>query len=281
VTRPRSLAALAAACLAVALLPAAASAGPIGPRAHAAASTITMSGSTSVHPLAIALAKGYVKKFPGKVKFKIRQGGSDTGINDVARGRVSIGNSSRDYQDGDPGGLQFNKIARDGVCIVTHPDNKLANVSQDQVQSIFSGQIRRWEDVQGASASGPIDLVVRTAASGTQDAFQNIFMGQDLRVAPSASQKSTNGLVQQAVRSDEQAIGYVDFQFTSGTNVAAYKGVACTLRNAKSGQYPGLRNFWFVTRGAPKGALAKFIRWAQRDPTAQHKIVAKSWVPIH
>ena len=42
--------------------------------------------------------------------------------------------------------------------------------------------------------TGPIDLVVRTAASGTQDAFQNIFMGQALRVAGSATTKSSNGL---------------------------------------------------------------------------------------
>ena len=329
-TRPRKLAALAFACLSFAALPGVASATP-NVDAFAAKSTITMSGSTSVHPLAVALAKAYVTKFPGRVKFKIREGGSDTGITDVAHGRVSIGNSSRDYQDGDPGGLQFNKIARDGVCVVTNPDNRIANFSQDQVQAIFSGQIRRWEDVEGSQASGPIDLVVRTQASGTQDAFQNIFMGQDLRVAPSASQKSSNGLVEQAVRSDEQAIGYVDlnftsgtqdafqnifmgpdlrvassasqkatnglvqssvrsdesgigyvdFRFTGGTHAVSYKGVACTLRNAKSGQYPGLRNFWFVTRGAPKGALAKFIKWAQRDKTAQRKIVAEHWVPIH
>jgi len=280
-SRRRLAGAGAAVAVTALLVPQAAQARPIDASAARAKPTITMSGSTSVAPLAVKLIKGYLKRFPNSVKFKLAQGGSDIGIADVAAGRVSIGNSSRDYEDGDPGGLQFNKIARDGVCVVTNPDNRIANFSQDQVQAIFSGQIRRWEDVEGSQASGPIDLVVRTQASGTQDAFQNIFMGQDLRVAPSASQKQSNGLVEQAVKSDSQAIGYVDLNFTSGTNVVSYQGVACTLRNAKSGQYPGLRNFWFVTRGAPKGALAKFIKWAQRDKTAQRKIVAKHWVPIH
>jgi phosphate transport system substrate-binding protein len=241
--------------------------------------TITMSGSTSVYPLAVNLAKGFLKKNRNAARFRILQGGSDVGIQDAARGRVSIGNSSRDLLSGDPGGLQFTKIARDGVCVVTHPDNSLAGLSQEQVQAIFSGQVRRWEDVPGAGAEGPINLYVRTQASGTQDAFQNIFMGPSLRVASSASQKASNGLVQAALRSDESGIGYVDFRFTGGTHVVPYKGVQCSLRNAKSGQYPGIRNFWFVTRGAPKGAVRKFINWA-RKPAQQNRIVARSWVPV-
>jgi phosphate transport system substrate-binding protein len=282
VSRTRTTTAVAALAL-VAAAPTTASARPITADPPVVASavqrpTITMSGSTSVHPLAVQLAQGYLRKNRGAARFRVLQGGSDVGIQDVARGRVSIGNSSRDLQAGDPGGLQFTKIARDGVCVVTHPDNAIANMSQEQVQNIFSGQVRRWEDVEGASASGPINLYVRTQASGTQDAFQNIFMGPDLRVASSASQKATNGLVQSSVRSDESAIGYVDFRFTGGTHSVSYKGVACTLRNAKSGQYPGIRNFWFVTRGAPKGAVRKFINWA-RKPSTQNTIVARNWVP--
>jgi phosphate transport system substrate-binding protein len=81
---PRLSAVAAVAALAVAV-----------PAASASAKTvITMSGSTSVAPLAAQLAKTYVKTH--RVSFKLLQGGSDVGINDVAHGRVSIGNSSRD-----------------------------------------------------------------------------------------------------------------------------------------------------------------------------------------
>ncbi len=44
-------------------------------------------------------------------------------------------------------------------------------------------------------------------------------------------------------------------------NAVGYNGVACNLRNARSGQYLGVRNFWMVTKGAPKGAAAKFLAW--------------------
>ncbi len=162
----------------------------------ASAATITMSGSTSVAPLATKLAKAFVKqpKYKGKAKFVILQGGSDIGITDVSHGRVTLGMSSRDPKPADPGGIVFNKIARDAVCIVANASNRIPTLSQQQIQDIFSGRIRSWSQVPGASASGPIDLVVRTAASGTQDAFQNIFMGQTLRVAGSATTKSSNGL---------------------------------------------------------------------------------------
>ncbi len=69
----------------------------------------------------------------GKVGFVVQQGGSDTGITDVSRGRVSIGNASRAQQPSDPGGLVFNKIAYDAVCIITNPGNPLGTLSQEQV----------------------------------------------------------------------------------------------------------------------------------------------------
>src|SRR4029450_2831284 len=102
----------------------------------------------------------------------------------------------------------FNKIAKDAICIVTNPNNKLANLSQAQIQAIFSGQIRNWEDVPGAGTTGSINLVVRTAASGTQDAFQKIFMGSKT-VFSGASAKASNGLIQSAVAGGAPAGGDV------------------------------------------------------------------------
>jgi phosphate transport system substrate-binding protein len=266
VSRLPSRVAVTAAVALAAAVPATASAKPI----------ITMSGSTSVAPLAAKLAKTYVKTH--KVGFKLLQGGSDIGISDVAHGRVSIGNSSRDPKPSDPPGLVFNKIARDAVCLITNPANHLAGLSQAQIAAIYSGQVRDWSQIPGAGVSGTIDLVGRTAASGTYDAFNKIFMGS-AKLSTTMAQKASNGLVQQAVKSDRNAIGYVSLAFTAGTNSVNYNGVACTLRNAKSGQYGGVRNFFMVTRGRPSGAVRSWIRWVQRNKLAQ-KIVATDWVPL-
>ncbi len=67
---------------------------PVAATAAAKKTTITLSGSTSVAPLATLLIKAYLKG-PGKnkVTFRLAQGGSDVGVADAARGRVTIGNS--------------------------------------------------------------------------------------------------------------------------------------------------------------------------------------------
>ncbi|MBU6338219.1 MAG: phosphate ABC transporter substrate-binding protein, partial [Acidobacteria bacterium] len=68
-----------------------------------------------------------------------------------------------------------------------------------------------------------------------------------------------------------------DFQFIAGTAPAPFNGVPCNLRNAKSGQYDGVRNLWLVSRGKPSGDGAKFLSYAKG---AGQSIVAKGWVPL-
>lgn len=250
--------------------------------AAASARSLLIDGSTSVFPLMSQLASAYHRATHAPTP-KVGQGTSDAGINDVAHGRVDIGDASRDPIIGsDPKGLVFTKIARDGVCMITHPGNPIANLNQQQVQAIFTGNVRDWREVPGARISGPIDLVDRVASSGTQDAFQNIFLGPTLKISPSAEAEESNGLVQNKVRTDPNAIGFVSFAFTAGVHPVGYQGIPCTLRNARSGQYQGVRNFWMVTRGIPRGAAAKFIKWVTGSHNATaRRIVSSDWIAIH
>jgi len=251
------------------------------PAAAQAKKIITISGSTSVFPLETQLARAWIKTKKGKkYGFKILQGGSNVGISDVAKGRVSIGASSRDPANGDPGGLVFTKVARDAICMITNSANPLGNITQDTIKKIFLGpDFSNWSQVPGAPISGGIDPIGRAATSGTHDAFKNILLGGTNQGSFVAA-KASNGLVQQGVQSDDHAIGYVSLAFTSGVNVVSYNGVACTLRNAASFQYGGVRSFYFVTRGAPVGGVKKFIGWVLGSPKANN-IISTEWVPLH
>ncbi|WP_320673099.1 phosphate ABC transporter substrate-binding protein [Patulibacter defluvii] len=246
--------------------------------AEAKSKVITMSGSTSVYPLASQLAKAYKKSHKG-VKIKIAQGGSDVGISDAAKGAVTIGMSSRDPKSsGDPGGLAFTKIARDAVCLITNSSNRISSLSQSDIQGIFSGKIRDWSQVPGSSAKGTINLVTRTSTSGTADAFQKLFMGST-PLSTVVAAKPSNGLVQQSVKSDANAIGYVSLDFVKGTNAVGYNGVACTRANAKAKRYGAVRNFWLVTRGVPQGEAKKFIAWVRGNKAAK-KITNTEWLSL-
>jgi phosphate transport system substrate-binding protein len=252
------------------------------PAAAQAKKIITISGSTSVFPLETQLARKWIKTKKGKgVGFKILQGGSNVGVSDVSKGRVSIGASSRDPAPTDPGGLVFTRISRDALCIITNSANHLGNITTSQVQGIFKdASITSWGSVSGATVSGTIDPIGRAPTSGTHDAFRNIFLGGTNQKTPPVQEKASNGLVQQGVQSDPQAIGYVSLAFTTGVNVVSYNGVECNLRNAQSFQYGGVRSFYFVTRGAPTGKVRKFINWVLNSNKA-NKIIATEWVPLH
>jgi phosphate transport system substrate-binding protein len=250
--------------------------------AGALAKRLILGGSTSVLPLAQKLAAAYHKAFPRIQEPKVGGGQSDVGISGVAGGRFDIGDSSRDPIIGvDPKGLTFVKIAQDGVCIITNNANPLGNLSTGNVEGIFTGRIRDWSEVKGASISGPIDLFDRDGASGTQDAFQHIFLGENQKVSPSATAETSNGLEQNAIQTDKQAIGFVSFAYTAGVHPVGYQGIECNLNNAKSGQYGGVRNFWMVTKGTPKGDVAKFLRWVISGNKTTKKIINSSWIAIH
>lgn len=243
--------------------------------------SLIIGGSTSVLPLAQKLAAAYHKATHQPTP-KVTGGQSDIGISGVSEGRFDIGDSSRDPIAGvDPHGLVFTKIARDGVCIVTNKSNPIGTLSQSTVEEIFTGQKRDWSEVPGAKISGPIDLFDRDGASGTQDAFQHIFLEENQKISPSATAKTSNGLEQSSVGSDKQGIGFVSFAYTSGLNPVGYNGVACNLRNARSGQYLGVRNFWMVTKGAPKGPALKFLLWVTSGKKVVDNIVNSQWISVH
>ncbi len=103
-----------------AVLAAAAALALAAPASALASTTITISGATASYPLVALLAAKYTKLVHNKVRFRITQGGTQVGINEVAAGRVTIGDVSRDPLATDPAGLDFYPIAKYAVCIVTN-----------------------------------------------------------------------------------------------------------------------------------------------------------------
>jgi phosphate transport system substrate-binding protein len=267
--RRRSIALAAVGALGLAMAPAAASATP----------TISISGATASYPLVSLLAQKYVK-LTHSAKFKITQGGSQVGINDVAAGRVSIGDVSRDPLASDPAGLVFYPIAKYGICVVTNKSNSLSNLTPAQLVSIFTGKTRSWSQVPGASASGTIDLISRTSVAGVLTSFQTLLL-EGKKVSSLASEESSEGLLRQQVESDPNSIGFLsNYQAALGSvKSVSYAGVACDKSTVVSGQYAGIARFYEVTRGAAKGAVGSFINWIRRSSAAR-RIISSQWTPV-
>lgn len=243
-----------------------------------ATSTITISGATASFPLVSLLVQRY-EKLNHKVRFKISQGGTQVGVNDVAAGRVSIADVSRDPLPTDPPGLDFYPIAKYYLCVVTNSKNPLSNLTQAQVESIFTGKTREWSKVPGATASGPIDLIGRNSTAGTLSNFQTLLMGGK-KVSSLAAEKASEGLQRQAIESDPNSIGFLSGFFAGkGVNDVAFNGVGCTLANATAGSYAGVARFYEVTKGKATGAASAFIGWIENSAAAQ-KIISTQWISL-
>ncbi|HEY1689472.1 MAG TPA: substrate-binding domain-containing protein [Solirubrobacteraceae bacterium] len=250
------------------------------PAAASASTLITISGATSSYPLVALLAAKYRKVDKDKVRFKITQGGASVGIADVAAGRVTIGDSSRDPLPTDPTGLDFYPIAKYAICVVTNESNPLSNLTTAQVDSIFTGKTRNWSEVPGAKASGPIDLISRTSTAGVLTSFETLFLSGS-KPSSLAAQESSEGLLKKQVENDDNSIGFLsNYNADSGgVSSTPYNGVACTRANAASEAYAGLARFYEVTKGKAAGAAAGFISWIDKSAVAK-KIISSQWVPI-
>jgi phosphate transport system substrate-binding protein len=250
------------------------------PAAASATTTVTLSGATASYPLVSLLAQKYVKLHPHQLKFRIAQGGAQIGVNDVAAGRVTIGDVSRDPIAADPPGLVFYPIAKYAICIVTNKSNPLANLTTAQAISIFTGKTRAWSGVPGATATGTIDLISRTSVAGVLTNFQTLLL-EGKKVASIAAEEPSEGLMRQQVENDPNGIGFLsNYQSDKGgVHPVGLNGVQCNKANAVSGQYSGVARFYEVTKGRARGAAAKFIAWIINSKIAR-KIVSTQWIPI-
>ena len=120
-------------------------AGVLGVAAPAAASATSTSRSAVPPPPTRSCRcwrQKYVKLHPHKVKFKIAQGGTQVGINDVKAGHVTIADVSQRTDRRPTAGLVFYPIAKYAICVVTNKANTLSNLTPAQVTSIFTGKTR-------------------------------------------------------------------------------------------------------------------------------------------
>lgn len=254
--------------------------GVAAPAAALAVPTVTISGATASYPLVSLLAQKYIKLHPHKVKFKITQGGAQIGVNDVAAGRVTIGDVSRDPLTADPAGLVFYPIARYGICVVTNKANPLSNLTTAQAISIFTGKTRTWAGLPGATQTGTIDLISRTSVAGVLTNFQTVLL-EGKKVSTLAAEEPSEGLLRQQVENDPASIGFVsNYQADKGTvNSVSLNSVACNKSTVVSGQYSGTARFYEVTKGKATGLASAFIGWIEKSAVAK-KIISTQWVPV-
>lgn len=113
---------------------------------ESASGDVTVSGSTSVEPAMQAIADAYHEQNPN-VTVNIQSNGSGAGMEDSMSGANDIGMASRALDDEESAALTSEAMALDGIAIIAHTDNPIEDLTLDQVQQIFTGEITTWDEV--------------------------------------------------------------------------------------------------------------------------------------
>jgi phosphate transport system substrate-binding protein len=244
-----------------------------------AAPTITMSGAQITEALVADLAYFYRHAVRHPPRFELSGGTTDSGIADTARGVSDAGLVTRALTPADPRDIVLTRIALSGVCLVSNRTNPVPGLKRAQIQGIVAARITSWSQVPGAVRSDPMAPVALDATTGTAAVFQSVFVDFATPIVWRPVTFLTSTQVRDYIEQTPAAFGYVDLAVTKTLHAIPYQGVGCTRRTVKSGRYPARRPFGVVTRGRPRGALRKFLRWARTSRTAR-RVIATRYIPV-
>ena len=207
--------------------------------------TVSTDGSTSMEKVIMSLSESFQAKNKG-ITVGYNPTGSGSGITAVSEGRCDIGLASRALKDDEKAsGLKETVLALDGIAIIVNPENKVSDLTLEQIAKIYTGEITNWKDVGGDDAE--IVLIGREAGSGTRDGFESITGTKDS--CKYRQELTSTGDVITTVAGNPNAIGYASLASVKDTVKAlSVNGVAPSEATVSDGSYEVQRPFILVTK---------------------------------
>lgn len=216
---------------------------------------IVIDGSTTVGPIAKAFAEYYMAAHPD-VNITVSESGSGNGAKSIVNGTCDIADMSRPMKDTEfkaaaDKGIQpvAHVVALDGLPVLVHPQNPVAELTTEQIRKIYTGEITNWKEVGGPDLA--IVVITRDTNSGTYETFETMVMDKQ-KITEKAEYVGSNGAIRQRVQTTPAAIGYAGLGFLDKT-VKALKvnGVYPSAATVRTGEYPISRPLFMYTNGYP------------------------------
>ena len=240
------------------------------------AGNITVKGSDTLVILAQKWAETYMGK-KSEAKISVTGGGTGTGFAALQNNTTDLCNASRKIKAKEIEACvkAFNKrpteykVALDGLSVFVHESNKIQSLSLEELESVFTGQIKNWKDLGGEDA--PIVVYSRENSSGTYEFFkESVLKGKDF--VASAQTMPGTAAVLQGIAKDKNAIGYGGAAYGAGAKhikVSVAKGgegIEPTEENVVSAKYPIWRHlFIYVNPAIDKGEIGAYLKWIRSD----------------
>ena len=235
--------------------------------------SITAVGSTALQPLVETVAEEYQNNHPGQF-VNVQGGGSGTGLSQVQSGAVNIGNSdvfAEEKSGIDAKKLVDHQVAVVGITPIVNKKVGVKNITMENLQKIFTGEITNWKQVGG----NDVDVVIlnRASGSGTRGTFERwVLNGKEPKAA---QEQDSSGTVRQIVADTPGAISYVAFSYvTKDVATLSIDGVAPNDDNVKTNKWIIWSYEHMYTKGQPTELTKKFLDYVLSDKV-QKEIVAK------
>ena len=249
--------------------------------AFSAENKLSMTGSSTVAPLALEIAKRFESQNSG-LRIDVQTGGSGRGIADARNGTADIGLVSRSLK-ADESDLQGHTIALDGVAVILHKSNPVGNLSNAQIVGIYTGTIQNWKEVGGKDQK--ITVVNKAEGRSTLELFAQYFGLKNSQIkAQVVIGDNQQGI--KTVAGNPGAIGYVsigsaEFEIENGVplKMLSMNGVKPNTENVRNGSFPLSRALLLVTKGTDTDLRKKFLSFA-KSPAVYDLVKEQYFVPI-
>jgi phosphate transport system substrate-binding protein len=218
--------------------------------------SVTIKGSDTVLPLAQKEAEELMK-VNSDVSITVVGGGSGVGITAMIDGTTDIAMASRDLKTEEKMKFADKKIeveeviiAYDALTVIVNPANKVSKLTREQLEKIFTGEIKNWKEVGGDDAK--IVAYSRESSSGTYEFFKEEVMDKKNYATDILNLPATGAIVQ-AVGQTKGAIGYIGLAYETKEvkqlAVSYDQGktfVEPSLASAKDKSYPISRPLFYM-----------------------------------
>ena len=178
-------------------------------------------------------------------------------------------------------------VCYDAFVFLVNSENPVDSLTAEQIRGIYSGSIRRWEEV-GGKADSVIAAYQRPHGSGSQTAMEELVM-DGYQLAAAESNYISDGmadLIAQIGSYDNSlnAIGYsylyyVDSLYRSGSlKVLGVDGVHPTAENLQNGSYP-FTVYYYAVYAKGNETAERFVNWLTSDE-GQACVAQAGYVPL-